>query len=113
MHQEFSTKDESVHKNEPLLQKETKSVSNLIFHNKKTPLIFTNIVFNSLIGLSKTQIILQIGQQYNDIHTNTWMFRNHKKKRWYQKKYLYLYFEKNKVAYYEYRSFKTLIHTQY
>jgi hypothetical protein len=80
MHQEFSTKDESIHKNEPLLQKETKSVSNLIFHNKKTPLIFTNTVFNSLIGLSKTQIILQIGQQYNDIHTNTWMFRNHKKK---------------------------------
>lgn len=53
--------------------------------------------FNKLKGLNKTDISNIFGESFNDKHSNVWMYRLTDNGNLFQKKYLYLYFENNKV----------------
>jgi len=75
------------------------------YKTKDTAFAFTNSNFSNLIGKKKEEIMFLVGDQFNDIHSDIWMYRNHGKKRIFEKKYLYLKFYNNKVKNFEYRVF--------
>lgn len=72
---------------------------------RNTVFVFTDSNFLNLIGKTKEEIVLLVGDQFNDIHSDIWMYRNYDKKRLFEKKYLYLKFENNKVKQFEYKVF--------
>jgi chromosome partitioning protein len=53
--------------------------------------------FDKLKGLNKTDINNIFGDSFNDKHSNVWMYRLTDNSNVFKKKYLYLYFENNKV----------------
>jgi|JFJP01.1.fsa_nt_gi chromosome partitioning protein len=53
--------------------------------------------FDKLIGLSKQDVVYVFGDSFNDLHSNSWMFRL-PENGILKKKFLYLSFENNKVV---------------
>ena len=62
--------------------------------------------YDKLIGYTKKEIIAQLGQEYNDIHSDRWMYHLTNKISLIKKNYLYIYFDKNKVNFIKLRRFK-------
>lgn len=62
--------------------------------------------YDKLKGLNKKEVVYYIGLMYNDIHSDVWMYRITKKKNLFKKKYLYLYFNNNRVKQIETKRFK-------
>jgi cellulose biosynthesis protein BcsQ len=61
---------------------------------------FSNLYSNSfekLIGLNKTDIKSIFGDSFNDLHSKVWMYRLTEDKSLFKKKYLYLYFDNDRV----------------
>ncbi len=50
-----------------------------------------------LQGSTKHEIFCLWGHGYNDVHSDTWMYRLERKGGFFKQKYLYLFFENNKV----------------
>ena len=59
-----------------------------------------------LIGQSKKAILEQFGFCFNDYICNIWMFRIDTKNCFFCKKYLYLFFENDKVIKFELKRYK-------
>lgn len=53
--------------------------------------------YDKLKGLNKKEVVYYIGLMYNDIHSDVCIYRITKKKNLFKKKYLYLYFNNNRV----------------
>lgn len=62
--------------------------------------------YNKLIDCTKKEVINNLGLEYNDIHSNRWMYHITNKVSLFQKNYLYIYFYKNKVIQTKLRRFK-------
>ena len=62
--------------------------------------------YNKLINCTKKEVINNLGLEYNDIHSNRWMYHITDKISLFQKNYLYIYFYKNKVIQTKLRRFK-------
>jgi len=70
------------------------------------PFSFKDKNFKKLLGNTKDEVISQLGLVYNDLHSDVWMYRISEKISLFKKKYLYLYFDKNKVKHIQLRRFK-------
>lgn len=62
--------------------------------------------FDKLIGCTKNEVIVQLGLEYNDIHTDKWMYHITYRVSMFKKNYLYIFFNKNKVNQVKLRRFK-------
>ena len=62
--------------------------------------------YNKLIDCTKKEVINNLGLEYNDIHSNRWMYHITNKVSLFQKNYLYIYFYKKKVIQTKLRRFK-------
>lgn len=61
---------------------------------------------DALIGLDKVNLEQMFGTNYNDMHSDTWMYRIRKEVNILKKNYLYLHFENNIVTSYKLTKFK-------
>lgn len=62
--------------------------------------------YEKLKGLSKNDIIKQLGDGYNDFFNDIWMYRVNEKNCFLCKKYIYIYFQNGFVKRVEYRRLK-------
>ena len=62
--------------------------------------------YNKLIDCTKKEVINNLGLEYNDIHSNRWMYHITNKVSLFQKNYLYINFYKNKLIQTKLRRFK-------
>jgi chromosome partitioning protein len=62
--------------------------------------------YNKLKGLTKEEVIKSLGLVYNDIHSDTWMYRVSDRATEFRKNFLYLSFVNNQVQNIELRRFK-------
>lgn len=62
--------------------------------------------YDSLIGLKKDDLIKLFGSNYNDMHSDEWMYRLRQDINILKKNYIYLYFVNNSVEYYKLTKFK-------
>ena len=62
--------------------------------------------YSQLIGLSKHEIKERLGQVYNDMNSDIWMYKISERFSFFKKNYLYIYFFENKVATFELKKFK-------
>ncbi|GAA4936071.1 hypothetical protein GCM10023314_05520 [Algibacter agarivorans] len=72
-------------------QKENKSKNSQYFH---------------LIGLTKNEIKDRLGQAYNDMNSDIWMYKISDKFNFFKKNYLYIFFSKNKAETFVLKKFK-------
>ncbi|MBD0831870.1 ParA family protein [Aestuariibaculum sediminum] len=63
--------------------------------------------YDVLIGLSKYQIKERLGQVFNDMNSNVWMFRINESFNFFKKNYLYVIFKNGKVETYTLKRFKS------
>lgn len=62
--------------------------------------------YKKLIGLSKQDVKLKMGQVYNDMNADIWMYRINESFHLLRKNYLYIYFKNNVVDQYVLKKFK-------
>ena len=62
--------------------------------------------YENLIGMTKPQLKERLGQVFNDMNSNIWMYRISDKFRFFNNNYLYIFFENNKVIHYSLKRFK-------
>ena len=62
--------------------------------------------YDSLYGCTKKEVSEMLGLVYNDIYSDLWMYRISNKTSMFKKKYLYLYFDENKVNLIKLKRFK-------
>jgi len=62
--------------------------------------------YDNLIGMTKPQLKERLGQVFNDMNSNVWMYRISDKFSFFNNNYLYIFFKNNKVIHYSLRRFK-------
>ncbi|MEC3906523.1 AAA family ATPase [Tamlana sp. 2201CG12-4] len=62
--------------------------------------------YDGLINLSKNEVKIKLGQVYNDMNSDVWMYRISKKFSFLKKNFLYVHFENNKVVSFSLKKFK-------
>lgn len=74
--------------------------------NKNDNMITGKNHYENLIGKTKSQVKERLGQVFNDMNSNIWMYRISDKFRFFNKNYLYIFFENDKVIHYSLKRFK-------
>jgi hypothetical protein len=68
--------------------------------------------FDELIGMSKNDVMLKLGQSYNDMHNNVWMYCLNSSFKFTQHNYLYIIFKNNIAQSVYLKKFKTQKYAQ-
>ena len=112
MNNQTSKKRKSLAKKIPQILKETEEDISISSTSKERNLEHFRAVslknknYEKLIGYTKKEVIISLGLEYNDIHSNRWMYHITNKVSLFKKNYLYLFFFKNKVIEIKLRRFK-------
>ena len=103
MNNQTSNKKKSLAKKIPQILKETEEDSSILSPTKERDLDHFKAAslkdknYEKLIGYTKKEVIVNLGLEYNDIHSNRWMYHITNRVSLFKKNYLYIYFYKNKV----------------
>jgi|GEM_PF-18383 len=82
-----------------IISKEQKSKSNGTAADLKN--------YNTIVGLSKNEIKTTLGQFYNDMNSNIWMYKINDSFSLFKMNYLYIRFKNNRADSYYFRKFKS------
>ena len=89
-----------------ILTDDTEDVDHIIKSHTNTSTNKKEEDYSHLIGLKRDEVNKVLGFTYNDIHSNTWMYRISTSFSLMKKNYLYLYFENEKIVDYKLTTFK-------
>ena len=112
MNNQTSKKRKSLGKKMPQILEEVEDNISIISTTKERDLSHFRAIsikdenYDKLIGYTKKEVIINLGLEYNDIHSNRWMYYLTDKVSLFKKNYLYLFFFKNKVIQIKLRRFK-------
>lgn len=63
--------------------------------------------FNNIIGLSKNEVKNKLGQFYNDMNSDVWMYKINENFSLFKMNYIYIKFDKNIAAFYKLKKMKS------